>query len=95
VTGFSDTIVLDKNEMLVHPNPSQDGTFYLTINTEERQPLDIRVIDVLGKQIIEKRIDLGLNQTTVFDLIGYRNGVYLVQVQGPSFRKAARVIIDK
>ena len=95
VTGFSETIVLEKNTMLIHPNPSPDGTFYVTILTEKRQPLDIRVIDTLGRRIIEKRIDLGLNQTTVFDLTGYRNGVYLVQVQGPSFRKAARVVIDK
>lgn len=94
VTGFSD-IVLEKNAMLIHPNPSTDGTFYVTFNADERQPVDIQVIDMLGKRIVEKRIELGLNQTTVFDLIGYRNGVYLVQVQGSSFRKAARVVIDK
>lgn len=95
VTGFGDTIVLEKNTMLIHPNPSMNGTFYVTFNAEERQPVDIQVVDMLGKKILEKRIELGLNQTTVFDLIGHRNGVYLVQVQGSSFRKAARVVIDK
>jgi hypothetical protein len=95
VTGFSETIVLDENSMLIHPNPSLDGTFYVTINTKERQPVDIRVINVLGKQILEKRIELALNQTTLFDLVGFQNGIYLIHAEGRSFRKSARVIVDK
>ena len=67
----------------------------VTINLQDRQPVDFRVINVLGKKIIEKRIDLALNQTIGFDLVGYQNGVYLIQVEGPTFRKTARVVLDK
>lgn len=95
VTGFSDTIKLNENAILIHPNPSSSGAFYVTINLQDRQPVDFRVINVLGKKIIEKRIDLALNQTIGFDLVGYQNGVYLIQVEGPTFRKTARVVIDK
>jgi hypothetical protein len=95
VTGFSETITLGKNAMLIHPNPTFDGVFFVTFNAEERQPVEILIHNVLGKRITQKQFDLGLNQTTEFDLTGYANGIYLIQVIGATFRTTARVVVDK
>jgi hypothetical protein len=95
VTGFSETITLERNTMLIHPNPTPDGLFYVTFNAADRQPVEISIYNVLGKKIIEKHYDLGLNQTTEFNMIGHANGVYLVHVSGTSFRSVARIVVDK
>ncbi len=95
VTGFSENVIPKTNSILIHPNPSTNGSFYVTINIDDRQPVDFLVIDALGKRIMEKRIKFALNQTIEFDLNGYKNGIYLIKAIGPSFNNTAKVLLDK
>jgi len=95
VTGFSESILLEKNSLVIHPNPSTNGSFYVTMNADNRQPVDFFVFNAAGKRIMDKRIELALNQTIEFDLIGYKNGIYLIKVIGPTFNKSAKVILHK
>ena len=95
ITGFSEYLILEENSIRIHPNPSTSGSFYVTLNTEERQPVNIAVINLLGKQLVEKQLNPALNQTVEFDLAGHANGIYLIQVKGTTFRQAARLLINK
>ncbi|MFN2440107.1 MAG: S8 family serine peptidase, partial [Chitinophagaceae bacterium] len=42
-----------KNRLLVVPNPVRNNSFSLQINTEEAQPLDIKIINALGQTLIK------------------------------------------
>lgn len=95
VTGFSETVIPGNNSMVIHPNPTFDGLFYVTFNAAERQPVEITVFNVLGKKIVDERLELGLNQTVEFDLVGYANGIYLVQVAGTKFKTTKRIVVNK
>jgi hypothetical protein len=94
-TGFTQDIRLNENSVLIHPNPSRDGIFYMTVNTPERQKVNMRILDSMGRLVMEKEMEALLNQTIEFDLNGKRNGIYLIQISGQTFNKIQRVIINK
>ncbi|WP_310555894.1 T9SS type A sorting domain-containing protein [Flavobacterium sp.] len=57
-------------EVSVYPNPS-NGIFNIDTNAT------FQVIDMLGKQMITKKIEMGVLQ---IDLSNYSNGIYLMKI---------------
>ncbi len=97
VTGYNLTEDIDPgiNSFIVYPNPTGRGNFFIRFNTQERQPIQIMIINTAGKIIMQKNFDTILNQTIEFDLAGYQNGIYLIKASGNSFNKTARVFLNK
>ncbi len=94
-TGFTRDITLQEDAVLIHPNPSADGRFYVTVNTPEREPVQVRIINSQGRMIMEKEYENVLNQTFEYDLTPYRNGIYIIRMSGRTFNKSTRIMINK
>lgn len=66
-----------KLEIKASPNPSA-GEFYVTISGNSKDPIALRVIDVLGRPLV-LRSKMEIN-TTIRIGSGWRSGVYIVEV---------------
>lgn len=60
------------SKLSITPNPS-NAIFNININTNAT----IEVYDLIGKQIISKKIDIGVSQ---LDMSNYKTGIYLLKV---------------
>jgi len=85
---------LGEETIRVFPNPSPEE-FNVTFNLEEKESVTINLVDMMGKQINHTSLDNILNQTIVFDATHLRNGLYLIQFIGESFKTSDRVIVMK
>lgn len=92
----SDPNLLDLREDMVRifPNPSPDD-FNVTFNLIEKENVHIRLMDMMGKQIINQSFENVLNQTLSFETFNLKNGIYLVQFIGESFNTRERVVVMK
>ena len=64
----------------IYPNPAKDEITVETMSTTEDQ-IQIRLLDLAGKLLIEKTIDAGaLQNRTILDISGLQNGYYLIEV---------------
>lgn len=71
--GILSTNSFDKLGLNLYPNPVKNGL--VTIKTNNNQPLQVAVFDVLGKQVISKTVT---NNT--LNVSALKSGIYLVQV---------------
>jgi hypothetical protein len=95
VTGFTQDISLNENAILLHPNPTENGNFYVSVKTDERQDVIMQVIDMNGKIILDKDLLNVLNQTFEFSLTGVRSGVYILKATGKTYHQTTRLIINR
>jgi hypothetical protein len=64
----------------IYPNPAKNEVTIETMSATEDQ-LQVRLLDLAGKLLIEKTIDASTLQTrTVLDISGLQNGYYLIEV---------------
>lgn len=69
---------INENQLSVFPNPTKDKV-YVTYKNNEQQLLDIRILDVLGKEIYNKEID-NLNKIDYkIDTKSFKPGIYFIQ----------------
>jgi hypothetical protein len=66
-------------EFSVYPNPTS-GVFYLNIESEDQDSYRVKVIDLIGKPLVEKTISA--NEDARFDLSTAPKGIYFVQITG-------------
>ncbi len=85
---------LNEDILRIFPNPSPED-FNVTFNLIEKENLSIRLIDMLGNQIISLDFENVLNQTLTFETLTLRSGMYLVQFIGENFRTTKRVVVMK
>ena len=65
----------------VYPNPSRD-IFNVSFTSEEAQDITVKVINVLGEEIIkDDRKQIKGNYNKTIDLTNYTKGVYLLQIK--------------
>jgi len=65
----------------VYPNPSRD-IFNVSFTSEEAQDITVKVINVLGEEIIkDDRQKFEGNYNKTIDLTNYNKGVYLLQIK--------------
>jgi len=79
ITGWTQDISLARNDMLIHPNPSDGSKFYITLRTGERQDVEMQIVDMNGKMVFAKEYTNVLNQTYEIDLVRERSGIYVVK----------------
>ena len=85
------SIGFKENEMRVFPNPAR-GEFNITFKLAERSPVDLRIIDPMGRVVWDNQLSDVLNQTLGVQLI-HANGVYILQATGNSFKATSRIIM--
>ncbi|MDC3253622.1 CotH kinase family protein, partial [bacterium] len=79
----------EKTVFEVNPNPA-NSTVYLNYNNSRYADLEIRVFNVIGKEVFVKNITSGeLNQQILIDVRKWTRGVYIIKgiVSGNEFSK--------
>jgi hypothetical protein len=84
---------LPKQEFNIHPNPNT-GIFSIYVQTlNEQEQLQLSVMDVFGKQILNQQITNSVNHQ--IDLSAYSKGIYYVSVTGSNgFREVKKVVVN-
>ncbi|WP_266203803.1 S8 family serine peptidase [Pontibacter kalidii] len=68
-------------ELMVFPNPSQDGKFSFTVETSSPENLTLTVVDLLGKQLYTTAVrQINGQYKGMFDLSKHANGLYIVRL---------------
>ena len=81
-SGWSNNVAVEseKNqpELKIYPNPCKDKKVTLEFNSDLLS--EIRLINILGKEILIKRIEIPVNRIQI-ELTDVPNGIYMVQVK--------------
>ena len=86
---------VDDSNVSVYPNPSH-GLYTLSIKNPPLQPVQISVHDLLGKQILTKRVmPAGSLFDYEVDLSDHSSGVYFLTLTLPDGRKLTRKLIKE
>ena len=87
------SIVQSSESFRLFPNPN-NGTFTIYVQTlNEQEQLQLSVMDVYGKQIINQQIVNSVNHQ--IDLSAYSKGVYYVSVTGSNcYREVKKVLVN-
>ena len=75
----------------VLPNPS-DGRFTLNSLTPFESQAVLRVVDVVGKEVLRYTLPSSVRSTTIVDLCSIPSGVYVVSVTGKSGTRSCRLV---
>jgi len=73
----------------IHPNPVLD---YLTIESEHKDPLDIKLYTVDGQEVIGAVLN---NRQNLVDISNLENGVYMVQIKTADNRLLIRRLVKQ
>ena len=77
----------------VYPNPSRD-IFNVSFTSEEAQDITVKVINVLGEEIIrDDRQQFEGNYNKTIDLTNYKKGIYLLKVKTLSNTSQFKIIL--
>jgi len=74
----------------IYPNPSS-GLAYLEIETEENKSYKVKVVNLIGQEIIAQEVES--NQKFQMDLRSVPAGVYFVQIERGEEKVTKRLII--
>ena len=77
----------------VFPNPTRNNNVNLAFNLQNRQDLQLTVVDTYGHTIYNKPLGLVLNQTILLEMPGLKQGVYFFKLTGNEFNHSLRVVI--
>jgi len=69
----------------IFPNPSNTGS--INITTATNNPKNIKVYDMLGKKVIDQKIDTKLNISSL------RSGIYVIKVTENNFSATKRLVV--
>ncbi len=77
-----------------YPNPN-DGKFTLQFNAEANEPIDIRILDLSGKEVYSEHLDSpqGVYMKEL-DLTDQDSGVYMLQIRQGSKAVTKKILID-
>ena len=80
--------------MMIYPNPATDYT-NLTINAAEEGIFNLMIVDMAGKSIQTKKLELTAGENTVnLDLSSITNGVYMVSLNKGSLIINKKLIVN-
>ena len=82
VLGIADNKI---EKFSIFPNPSNTGT--INITTATNNPKNVQVFDMLGKKVLDQKIDTTLNISSL------RSGIYVVKVTENNFSATKRLVV--
>ena len=85
--------VLINNSWSVYPNPAVNGNFNITLNFDEKQESEIRIINSTGLEMYATKVINSLNQTIPIDLRTHPSGIYFVRLTSKEVNEIRKVII--
>ena len=72
---------LTAGEINAYPNPVH-GHLNLNISSETNQKCTIKLIDIIGKQMLMQSFELAKGENlNTYDLTGYANGLYFIVIE--------------
>ncbi|MCD6598662.1 MAG: T9SS type A sorting domain-containing protein, partial [Bacteroidales bacterium] len=77
----------------IFPNPAS-GTFTIHSEIFSQEPVNIYIIDLNGKILIEKNIPTGTNEI-ILDTNELNNGIYLCHIRTQEYSLVRKIIIQK
>jgi hypothetical protein len=86
--GMLSTSDFDKTGVSIYPNPVRSGGV-VTINTNNSQPLQVTVFDVLGKQVLSRT-----TSNNTLNVSSLKAGVYLVQITDNNKTTTRKLVVN-
>ena len=88
--------ILDNNSVSIYPNPTLSGKVHVQIESNENQPLNISVINMIGQSIFDREftIQSGNNIFTI-DLSNKEKGIYFLKLQNEFNTVTRKIILNK
>ena len=79
-------------QLSVFPNPFMDE-LHMAVNVDDDGAATLRLMDIQGRTLVERIVSVhqGTNRLSLA-VAGQAPGVYLLQLEGPGFRRTARVV---
>ena len=90
ITGVSNPLA--DVQLLVFPNPAR-GTAYVQLVGSEIAPCNLRIMDLRGRMLVERR-DVDLNKKIEIDLLSFSAGTYMVETLQNGQRRTARLVVQ-
>lgn len=85
--------VLINSTWSVYPNPAVNGIFDITLNFDEKQKTEVRIINSTGQEMYRTTVINSLNQTVPVDLTTHPSGIYFVRLISKEVNETRTVII--
>ncbi len=68
------------NNLAIYPNPSRD-VFNISFTSEEIQDLEVRVINLIGEELINESLEKFIGEyTKAINLANYTKGIYFLEI---------------
>ncbi|MEO9872723.1 T9SS type A sorting domain-containing protein [Ekhidna sp.] len=89
----SNKLVLD--DLSFSPNPSSNGRFKVRFELPQEGELDIRVSDLEGKEVFNRRFErFGGTYSEMIDLSDQKEGIYLMEISQGKKRLTKKIVIN-
>ncbi|MDO5615179.1 MAG: T9SS-dependent M36 family metallopeptidase [Cruoricaptor ignavus] len=82
---------IKKQELKIYPNPAQ-SYFKVDIPTDVRGKVNVTLLDVSGKVVLQKQVNAIENEVQISQLI---NGLYIVKIEGEGINFSSKLMIRK
>ncbi|GHA63278.1 hypothetical protein GCM10007389_14680 [Pontibacter akesuensis] len=83
-------------ELIVYPNPSADGKFEYTVETDALEAMSLTVIDLLGRQLYTATVSAVNGQYKgKFDISKDKDGLYIVRLQYGDQTYTRKVVVRR
>ena len=89
----SETHIKATEPFTVYPNPAAGGNTNITFNISQKGPVELEVVDTMGKTLVSQTLPDVLNQTYPLSLSSVATGVYLVRVTSGSETHLKKLIV--
>jgi hypothetical protein len=77
----------------IYPNPT-NGKLYIDIESNQSKILDVVLMDLNGKKLMEQNWNTGNESSLVLDLEGLQEAIYLVQIKSDTGIITRRIIVS-
>lgn len=78
------------SKLKIYPNPTNTGN--VTLEMEDHQIAEIKVINITGKEILQKKTDFGVNKYQL-KLYGVPKGIYFLRVRTTENKVVAKKLV--
>ena len=83
-------------DLMAFPNPSMDGKFNFTLETEDTEDISLEVVDMLGKRLYTGEVKQFNGQYRgEIDLSAYTSGIYILRVQHGGKLQTRKLLIRR
>ncbi len=94
VNSGNQNLPRSENQLTVYPNPAADQEFNVVLNLNQKEDVNISLVDVTGKIIFSKDFPNALNQALSFATPA-QNGFYFLRVLGKKINQSRRIYIRR